>query len=342
MMDMRKWREEQIAAGTKKAVPVLSFPSIQLMGITVKDLISDSDTQATGMKMIAERCNTAAAVSLMDLSVEAEAFGAEIRFTDDEVPNVIGALVEDVEAAEALQVPQVGAGRTGLYIEASKKALELITDRPVLAGTIGPFSLAGRLAGMANIIVLCRRNPQLVQMLLEKTTAFLVDYIKAYKAAGAHGVVIAEPAAGLLAPAALSKFSAVYCKKIVDAVQDDTFMVVYHNCGQSVTKSVPEMLSIGAAAYHFGDAGDIVAMLPQFPADVLVLGNVDPVRYFFSGTPESVREATLSLMAKCTQYPNFIISSGCDIPPTAPWANIDAFFAAVDEFYTAHPTQIPA
>lgn len=38
-------------------------------------------------------------------------------------------------------------------------------------------------------------------------------------------------------------------------------------------------------------------------------------------------------MEKCCKYPNFVISSGCDIPPLSSWDNIDAFFAAVDEFY---------
>jgi uroporphyrinogen decarboxylase len=28
-----------------------------------------------------------------------------------------------------------------------------------------------------------------------------------------------------------------------------------------------------------------------------------------------------------------MISSGCDIPPLSPWENIEAFFAAVREFY---------
>ena len=36
--------------------------------------------------------------------------------------------------------------------------------------------------------------------------------------------------------------------------------------------------------------------------------------------------------ARC-KYPNFVISSGCDIPPASKWENIDAFFKAVDEFY---------
>lgn len=35
----------------------------------------------------------------------------------------------------------------------------------------------------------------------------------------------------------------------------------------------------------------------------------------------------------CAEFPNFVISSGCDIPPASPWENIDAFFEAVEEFY---------
>ena len=38
-------------------------------------------------------------------------------------------------------------------------------------------------------------------------------------------------------------------------------------------------------------------------------------------------------MVQCCKYPNFVISSGCDIPPMSSWENIDAFFRAVDEFY---------
>ena len=50
-------------------------------------------------------------------------------------------------------------------------------------------------------------------------------------------------------------------------------------------------------------------------------------------TPEKVREETLAIMDACCGYPNFLISSGCDIPPATPWENLDAFFAAVAEFY---------
>lgn len=332
-MNMQAWLKEQMAADKRRAMPILSFPSIQLMGITVKDLIADSDVQAQGMYKVAQRCPTAAAVSMMDLSVEAECFGSQIRVTDDEVPTVIGSVVDTPEDAEALQVPAFGSGRTGLYVEAISKALKLITDRPIFAGVIGPFSLAGRLMDMTQVMINCYEEPEMVHATLEKATEFLLSYVKAYKAIGAHGVVIAEPAAGLLSPDFCGEFSSPYVKKIVDAVQDEEFIVIYHNCGDAVNRMVPQILETGAAAYHFGNAVSMEDMLRQMPGDVLTMGNVDPVSAIRNGTPEKVRQDTLAIMEACCKYPNFLISSGCDIPPAAPWENIDAFFAAVEEFY---------
>ena len=338
--NMYAWIEDQKAATAKKALPVLSFPSVQLLGITVRELINDSDLQAKGMKAVADRVPTAAAVSLMDLSLEAECFGSKIRVSDEEVPTVVGSLIdaeldedERLEQAKALAVPAVGAGRTQIYIDAIEKAVGLITDRPVLAGVIGPFSLAGRLMDVTEAMIYCYDEPDMVHVLLQKATDFIIQYIKAYKAVGANGVVLAEPLAGLLSPGLAQEFSGDYCKQIVDAVQDESFIVVYHNCGNTAVLTMDSLLSCGAKAYHFGDAVDMAEVMEKIPSDVMALGNVSPAGEFRGGTPESIRQATWKVMQACCKYPNFVISSGCDIPPMSPWENIDAFFAAVDAFY---------
>ena len=330
--DMKAWRQALLEAPHKKPMPVLSFPAVQLMGITVKDLISSSDHQAKAMALIAQHTDASASVSLMDLSVEAEAFGATIRVSDDEVPTVTGMLVHDEDEAAALAVPQVGAARTGLYVEAIRKACDLITDRPVLAGMIVPYSLAARLRDVSEIMMDSYDDPDMVHVLLQKSTEFLISYAKAYKEAGANGVVIAEPVAGLLSPDLAAEFSAPYVKKIVDAVQDDSFLVIYHNCGGAVVAQLPSILSIGAAAYHFGNAIDMLDVLQKVPDDTICMGNIDPAGEFRGGTPDSMREATLSLLKKCSGYKNFVLSSGCDIPPLSKWENIDAFFAAAQEY----------
>lgn len=331
--DMKAWLEALRDAPVKKAMPVLSFPAVQLMGITVRELISSAEAQAEAMELVAKRTDAAASVSLMDLSVEAECFGSEIRFSDEEVPTVVGSIVTTEEEARALEVPAVGAGRTGLCVEAIRKAAQRITDRPVFAGVIGPFSLAARLTDVTEAMVLCYDEPDMVHILLEKSTRFIAEYCRAFKEAGANGVVIAEPVAGLLNPALEEEFSAPYIKQIVDAVQDDSFLVIYHNCGGAVIRQIDSILSTGAAAYHFGNAIDMAEMMPHIPADTVAMGNVDPAGEFRGGTPESIRAATHKVMESCREYPNFVISSGCDIPPLSRWENIDAFFAAVAEFY---------
>ena len=85
-MNMKNWIQGLNGTGAKKPLPVLSFPCVSLLGITVKELISDSELQAKGMQAVAKQAPWAAAVSFMDLSVEAECFGATISVSDDEVP----------------------------------------------------------------------------------------------------------------------------------------------------------------------------------------------------------------------------------------------------------------
>lgn len=110
--------------------------------------------------------DTAVAFSPMDLSVEAEAFGSPIHYSDDEVPTVTAALIHDAEEAETLQVPDVGAGRTGECVSGIREVSGLIVDRPVMAGIIGPYSLAGRLLDMTEIMILCFEEPELVETVL--------------------------------------------------------------------------------------------------------------------------------------------------------------------------------
>lgn len=332
--NMMEWVDGVLSAEKKQGFLVLSFPAIQKMGITVKELIASSDLQAQAMKIVADATPEAAAsVSMMDLSLEAEAFGSTVHFSDDEVPTVTGSIVNTEEDAEALRIPEIGAGRTQIYIDAIEKAVQLVDDRPVFAGVIGPFSLAGRLMDVTEAMIYCYDEPDMVHTVLEKVSDFTIRYINAYKAVGANGVLMAEPLAGLLSPSLEEEFSCDYIKKIVRATQTDDFLVAYHNCGNCTVQQISSIAQNGCRMLHFGNAIDMADMMPKIPADIIVMGNIDPAGQFRNGTPESVREETIKLMEKCASYPNFVPSSGCDIPPLSDWNNIQAFFDALNEYY---------
>ena len=266
----------------------------------------------------------------MDLTVEAEAFGAQIQFSENEVPNVIGRLVSNYEEVVGLKIPTLDIARIPKYLEANRLAAKGL-DKPVLGGCIGPYSLAGRLFDMTEIMMAIYTEPETALLLLDKCTRFITQYCRAIKDCGSAGVIIAEPAAGLLSNEDCMQYSSVFVKRIVEEVQDSHFAVILHNCG-NMGQCTQAMVATGAKGYHFGNKIDMLAALEECPSNALVMGNLDPVGIFKQATAEEVYRQTYTLLQRTTAYPNFVISTGCDVPPEIPLDNIRAFYKAVKDY----------
>lgn len=329
--DMKKWMYEILNSSERYAMPVMTYPGLSMVNKSIMDVITDGRAQYECIEALAKKYPSAAAVTIMDLSVEAEAFGSPVKFSDNEVPAVSARIVTDEETANSLKVPKVGDGRTMVYLRAAELMAKNIKDRPVFGGEIGPFSLAGRLLDMTEIMVQAMIEPEMVHTVLKKCTSFLVEYAKAFKNVGANGIIIAEPASGLLSPEMCTEFSSKYVKQIVDAVQDESFMVILHNCGN--TKAlVPSLLSTGSMGYHFGNAVDMVDIIPQMPWGTIAFGNIDPAGVFKNGTVEDMKSKTWQLLERTAIYKNFVLSSGCDVPPGTSLDNVQAFYDTLEKF----------
>lgn len=330
MINMYEWVESVLASSKRLAIPIMTHPGVDIIGKTIKDVVTNGQTHFEALKAVNDRYPTAAATTVMDLTVEAEAFGAYVSFSEHEIPSVKGSIVSDLAGIEALKIPKLSEKRLPQYLEASRLAATNI-DKPVFSGCIGPFSLAGRLFDMTEIMTACYLEPETVHLLLRKCTDFLKTWCAALKATGTSGIVMAEPAAGLLDNEFCLEFSSKYIAEITSKVQDNHFLLILHNCGNT-GHCTDAMLQSGAAGLHFGNVIDMPTALKQCPAKTLVLGNLDPARLFKSATPSEMYAMTLELLTATAAYPNFILSSGCDIPPGTPLANIDAFFNALDDF----------
>ena len=328
---MNKFAKQLLDSEKRIAIPIMTHPGIEAIGKRVIDAVTDGDVHYQAIRNVTETYDTAACTVIMDLTVEAEAFGCTISMPEHEVPSVTGRLVYDAETVDKLQIPSLSAGRVPEYLKANRLAIENIQDKPVLSGCIGPFSLAGRLYDMSEIMVGIYIEPDVIQTLLEKCTTFILHYCQELKRLGATGVIMAEPAAGLLSDEDCMNYSTVYVKRIVEAVQDDDFIVILHNCGNR-GQCTSAMIASEAAALHFGNAVDMVATLEQCPSDLVIMGNIDPVGVLKQASAKEVYRQTMDLLEKTVGYRNFVLSSGCDMPPLVPDANIRAFYQAVADF----------
>ncbi len=329
-INMNEWIQSLIGSGKRVAIPVMTHPGIELIGKSVNDAVTQSDTHFQAIKNLAVKYPSAATCAIMDLTVEAEAFGAEIYFSENEVPSVVGRIVSDAESVKALQVPSLNSGRVPEYLKVNALMAE-IAEKPVIAGCCGPYSLAGRLFGMSEIMMEMFIDADCVKLLLDKCTDFLIQYCQAIKDAGANAVLMAEPAAGLLSNDCCQEFSSIYVKRVIDAVQDDNFSVFLHNCGNT-GQCTEAMVATGAAGYHFGNVIDMLSALEACPENALVMGNIDPVAVFKMSSAQEVYNTTMELLDKTSSYSNFVLSSGCDTPPGVSFENIDAFYQALSDY----------
>ena len=329
--NMKEWSAEIINAKDRRYLPVLFFPCVSLGGYNVLDTVQDGAKMGEIMVKTAERFpEMIGTMTGMDLTLDPEAFGCDVRFKKKDTPAVTTHPVSTMADVEALAVPGEHAGRLDLHYQAVRDTIAAKPELPCFGGMLGPYSLAANLMELAEALTGTIEKPDVMHALLEKATEHLINRAKGYKAAGASGILLAEPTAGLLAPDNHREFSCKYVKQIVDAVQDDYFYVVLHDCA-NVTAMVDDMYATGAKGLHFGNAVDMTYILSKIPADRLVFGNVDPA-LIFTDTPEEMKARCLDLLQKTAEYPHFVLSSGCDVPVVAPLENIDAMIEAMKEY----------
>lgn len=312
-------------------MPIGVYSGLQITGASVKDVISNADDQTEAILAMNTRFQSDIWLTAMDLSVEAEMFGCQIRMIDNEIPTVVGRKVTKLEEIAILPEPSPGEGRTSIYLDTARNLVKQNTERKlILGGVIGPFSLAGRLFGVAEALELSLTDPQTLELLLQKVSTFLCKYVAEFKAIGVDGVIMAEPAAGLLSPKGLSSFSSSYVKQIIEKNQSDDFTIILHNCGAKIAH-LPYILHSGAEVVHFGAPMDLSKAIEKMNSGIILAGNIDPSTIFQSGSQDDVISATNTLLATMKGFNNFIPSSGCDIPPGTPLQNLEAFYSTIRE-----------
>lgn len=321
---MSAFTAKVLSSSTRQVMPVATFPGAKLVGKTVRQMATDARVQAEVSLALRAKLGMPWYQSAMDLSVEAEAFGATVRMVEDEVPTVTGRLVTDAAGVAALRVPPVGAGRTDVYLDTVRILAQQPGEPFVIAGCIGPFTLAGRLFGVSESLEFAMNEPEAMEALIDKAATFLIAYVTAFKAAGAKALFMAEPTAGLLSPKMLGRFSSPYVRRIVAAVEDGSFGIILHNCGARIAHIQP-ILASGATALHFGQPMDLPAVAKAVPAGVVVCGNLDPSGVFVGLDPAAIAQRTTALEQSLAGLRNVVMSSGCDIPPNAPVENLVAY-----------------
>ncbi|MCE5260182.1 MAG: uroporphyrinogen decarboxylase family protein [Chloroflexi bacterium] len=310
--------------GRQMVIPLMGFPGIQLNGSTLKQNTFNWGTQFSTVFALERRFHPDGMFFFMDLSVEASALGLPVRFPLDESPSVEEHLVRTAgDLARFTNNDILSDGRVAVFVE-TMRLMSRYMDTLNGGYVIGPFSLAGLLMGASEAAIASVTDPALLHEVLRFCSGVISRYARALVRAGADMIAILEPSASFLSPALFREFPLRYLQEIMSTLD---CVSILHVCGQT-THLLDPMVETGAHALSLDAMVDFPAAVKRIPEDVVLIGNLDTVQVMNQLSPNQVYAAAHELITAMEPYPNFILSSACDLPAETPLENIHAMIDA--------------
>ena len=273
-------------------------------------------------------------------------FGGEIKWPSGEfamAPTVTRFPVETPDDVMNMEMPDVkNSGTVPIWVEFYKMSSQERLDNEPFNNVflfLGPFTLAGSIAGVERFGKWLIRKPEAAHRLLRLATDYLIGLAQYWKDTfGIDGVLPfgAEPTAAnqIISLKQFEQFALPYIKEIHEKVLAMGYRTIYcHICGeQNLNLPYWAQIPMGEPGIaSFGHEVDLETAADYFPNDV-IMGNLDPA-IVQAGTSKEVYEASKKAVKRGKKLPGgFIFSVGCDLPPRANPDNIMAMTKAVNDF----------
>jgi len=110
---------------------------LPLTGRAIYEVLNDPQANYELIHANAKRFPIPVAQSVIDLTMEAEAFGAKIDYTKTGLPTIVEEPVSDRESIEKLKVPEVGDARTHVFLKAAEMAVKN-PEAQIVMGNLDP------------------------------------------------------------------------------------------------------------------------------------------------------------------------------------------------------------
>jgi len=304
------------------AIPLIGIAGTRLSNHSVREHLTNSKIQSDTLQTIYNKFQPDGIFTFMDLTVEAELLGLKIIFPENDTPSVSEHPIKNEILLNSLKARYNGiGGRMKVFVDVVKE-LSSKLDTTIGAYVIGPFSLAGEMNEVNDLLVNTLTEPEFVLKMVDFTVQVISDYANSLFEAGANTVCVLEPTSVMLSEELYEQFSLQPFQQIARNVNHKP--LILHICGDT-THLIDQMCLSGASALSLDSLVDFNSIVKQVPTDINLIGNVDPVEIFLSGTPQSVCQHTHGLLKEMAGHSNFILSSGCDLPLDTPLENIQAF-----------------
>jgi uroporphyrinogen decarboxylase len=253
---------------------------------------------------------------------ETAAFGADVHFPEDSVPQCRQPIVTSKEDARQLKNPDIyKAERTLDRIRGAAEYRKRIGDAvPVIGWIEGPLAETCDLAGVNETLLNLIMEPDLVRILIDKTTVTAREFAKAQVEAGCDIIGMGDAICSQISGDHYRKYVKEKHREIVNYIHSLGAAVKIHICGD-ITHLLPDLRDVKPDILDLDWMVDMDGAFDILGNDIIRCGNLDPVRIIEQHSTEDIAVKVRELCRK-EKDRRFILSGGCEITVDTPAENL--------------------
>ncbi len=308
--------------------PILSGINRKLVGADYPTWSTDADVCAQSFIAMTQQYDVDALVTLIDLSVECDAWGQKLIYPENEAvhPDYSQPLVRDIDEYDRIQkVDYRQSRRMMMHLNVCKKLVAAKKDEmPVVAFVFGPLGVLSMMRGQQDLYMDLYDDPDAVKEAVWRVAETLADYVAALCDTGVDAIMwdTLFASGSIMSKAMWQEMEAGPMKMLAQVVRDHGCANMIHNCGQKIYFDV-QIDAIDPLAISFlyppDDCEDFAQCKEKYGDKVALIGCVTPADAML-GTDEewdAQCQAQLDAMGK---NGGFVLATGCEYPANAEFA----------------------
>lgn len=305
--------------------PILSGVTRKLVGADYKTWSTDADVCAEAFLKAADMFDLDCLVTLIDLSVEADAWGQKLVFSENEAarPDYKNCVISDIEDyANIKKVDYRKSERMMMHLEVCKKLVAAKKgELPIVAFVFGPLGVLSMLRSQQEMYMDLYDDIDAVKTAAREINETLKDYCKALAEAGVDAIMFDTlfASGSVMSKSLWMETEGVLVKELADTVRESGCMVMVHNCGQKVYFDAQiETMKPSAISFLYppDDCADFAECKAKYGDKVLLIGCVTPATAVI-GTDAEWDNECLTQIEIFKKGGGFMLATGCEYPANA-------------------------
>jgi len=312
----------------------LSLYGAKLINCPLKEYYTDYKKYVEGQQMIFSEIGPDIIFGPFALPLYGKAFGSEIRYFEDQAPNLTKPIVRKVEDIKNLDFDKaLESTEINFIVNTIKHLSQTLGNEVIIAPiAIGPVDLPVMILGMGGWLDLILSYPEISSALLEKTSDFFLKLSDKLFNAGAS--VIVMPAVFVNPKIITLEIANNFQSTLDRAFAKTKGPLILHSGGAKIIPFLEIFKQISNVAGFVINSDDrLESARANLTSNHVIIGNIEgPDLEQMDKT--AVATITKNICSSFGRDPNFIFgSSAADIPFNTPIGNIKIIKETIEKYY---------